>query len=117
MTMNKALAAAGGFLSASFLAVSSALADPGAGNGGHMMNWSGDHMMGWGGWIIGPVMMLGALAILIAIVVFIVRLATNRGEDARPKDDSMQILRQRFAKGEISEAQFTQMKRNLEHEG
>jgi uncharacterized membrane protein len=46
-----------------------------------------------------------------------VRLATRRGEAARPKDDAVQILRQRFANGEINEAQFTQMKRNLEHEG
>ena len=117
MNMNKALAAAGGFLSAGILAVSNVLAAPSAANGGQMMNWSGDHMMGWGGWITGPVMMLGGLAVLIAIVVFVVRFATKRGEDARPKDDTMQILRQRFANGEISEAQFTQMKRNLEHKG
>ena len=98
-----------GLLGGSQLAVSNALADMGRGYG--------EHMMGWGGWLAGPVMMLGGLAILIAIVVLIVRLATRRGEAARPKDDAVQILRQRFANGEINEAQFTQMKRNLEHEG
>lgn len=114
MKLRKPIAAALAVLGGSVLTASRVFADPGSSS--HMMG-SGDHMMGWGGWIAGPLMMLGGLAILVAIVVFVVRLATNRGEAAREDDGAMQILRQRFAKGEISEAQFAQMKRNLEHEG
>lgn len=95
--------------SGSVLSTTSALAHYGGGEDGHMM--------GWGGWFVGPLMMLGGLAILIAAVLFIVRLTTGNGGNTGPQDDAMQILRERFAKGEINEAQFTQMKQNLEQKG
>lgn len=76
----------------------------------------GLHMMSGSGWIFGPFMMLAGLAILIGFIVLIVRSATKRAGDSKPQDNALEILRERFARGEISHAEFLQMKRNLEAE-
>lgn len=72
------------------------------------------HMMGWGGWLSASIMMLVGLAILVGFIAVIVRLAMGRGSAARPQENAMEILRARFAKGEIGKEEFEQMKRNLE---
>lgn len=69
-----------------------------------------DHygMMEWGGWFYGPVMMFLFFALLIGAVVLLVRLL---GSDAlRPgekqEDRAHAILRERFAKGEITKEEL-----------
>lgn len=78
-------------------------------------------MMGYG-WGMGPdgwLWMLGGLILLIGIVVLVVRgmggfeRAADRPTDARPRQEPMDILRARFARGEITEAEFEQAKRVL----
>jgi putative membrane protein len=78
----------------------------------HMMEWGG---MGWGGWFMGPLMMLIFLALLVGAVVLIVRLAGDGGgrREAR-QDRSMEILRERFAKGEIDAEEFEARRKTLE---
>ena len=72
----------------------------------------GDHMWGsgWGGWFFGPVMMIFWLALLIGVVVLVLRWLGITGTDvprsAKPGSDAIDILRQRFAKGEIDKAEF-----------
>ncbi|MEX1173050.1 MAG: SHOCT domain-containing protein [Chloroflexota bacterium] len=71
--------------------------------------------MGGGGWL----WMAGGLVLLIGIVVLVVRgmggyaRSVDRSSDARPRDEPMDILRARFARGEITEAEFEQAKRTL----
>lgn len=71
--------------------------------------------MGAGGWL----WMVGGLVLLIGIVVLVVRgmggydRPADRSSDARPREEPMDILRARFARGEISEAEFEQAKRTL----
>ncbi|MCA8929352.1 MAG: SHOCT domain-containing protein [Alphaproteobacteria bacterium] len=82
----------------------------------------GDHMMGWGGWFAGPIMMLVGLAILIGFVVLVVRLMVGgpsgnsygRSSGGPPADSAMAILRERFARGEISHEEYVAMKRHLD---
>ena len=76
----------------------------------------GQHMMGWGNWFAGPLMMLVGLAILVAFIMLIVRLAKGKGEKAKSHENTLQILRERFARGEISEEEYARMKRNLQNE-
>ena len=77
--------------------------------------------MGYG-WGMGPdgwLWMLGGLVLLIGIVVLVVRgmggfnRAADRRTDTSPQQEPMDILRARFARGEISETEFEQAKRAL----
>ncbi|MDO8484991.1 MAG: SHOCT domain-containing protein [Candidatus Limnocylindrales bacterium] len=74
-----------------------------------------DWGMGLGGWL----WMLGGLVVLIGIVVLVVwamngfNRAADRRTDPSPRPDPMDILRERFARGEITEAEFEQVKRAL----
>jgi len=64
--------------------------------------------------------MVGGLALLIGIVVLVVwaiggnARAADRRTDTRPPAQPLDILRERFARGEITEAEFEQAKRALD---
>ena len=63
---------------------------------------------GWMPWMFfGPVMMLILLAVCIGVVLLVVRGATR--SDARP----LEILKARFARGEIDQAEFEARRRTL----
>ncbi|MGM0551649.1 MAG: SHOCT domain-containing protein, partial [Bacteroidota bacterium] len=71
-----------------------------------MMNEFGH---GWGmgfGWLIG-------LVVIILIVAFIVRTTQNRGKIQSP-ETPFDILKERYARGEINKEEFEAMKRDLE---
>lgn len=80
-----------------------------------------DHMMwggGWHGWFLGPLMMVFWLAVIVGAVVLVLRLlgVTGPGCGTRPKSgpDAMDILRERFARGEIDKAEFEERRALLE---
>lgn len=92
-----------------------ALADTGgqgwAGHGPGMMGHGG-----WGGWLMGPLMMLIFIGLIVGAVVLAVRLT---GGDVGPRrggtpDRSLQILRERYAKGEIDAEEFEARRRTLD---
>jgi putative membrane protein len=70
---------------------------------------------GWG-WVGGGLMMLVFWGGLVALIVFVVRGNTHRSDGSdRPRHrDPQEILRDRFARGEISEEEFEQRKQVLE---
>lgn len=91
-----------------------ALADAANGGSGRfdhygMMDW------GWGGWFMGPIMMLIVLALLVGAIVVVVRLLGGEigGKSRRSSDRSLEILRERFAKGEIDAEEFEDRKKSL----
>ena len=67
---------------------------------------------GWGvlGWVVMGVMMLFFWAGVAALVVFLTHGARNSRENSAPvpssRDDPERILAQRFARGEIDEAEY-----------
>ena len=78
-----------------------------------MMGYGWD--MGSGGWL----WMIGGLVLLIGIVVLVVWAiggsdrAADRRTDGSSRPEPLGILRERFARGEITEAEFEQAKRIL----
>lgn len=79
----------------------------------------GPHMMGWGGgWyamIFGPLFMILFLAALIAVVVLLVRWIGGpwQGILPPPSRTAIDILKERFARGEIDKDEFEERRRVL----
>ena len=69
-----------------------------------MMGWYHDGM-GWGGWIVMTVAMVAFWALVVFAVLALFR--TQRSGGSIPdRRDSMQILDERFARGEIDEDEY-----------
>jgi putative membrane protein len=89
----------GGLMTLPWLAWADAAGDRAYGHG---------HMWGGGaGWIFGPVMMILFVALIVAVVVLVVRWlgGTSGGSGNRPKA-ALDILEERFARGEIDKDEF-----------
>ena len=72
----------------------------------------GMHYM-WGPWGIGMMlMMLVFLGLVIAALVLGIRWLVTQGRESR-SDSALDILRQRYARGEIDKDQFEAIKRDL----
>lgn len=75
---------------------------------------------GWYGWFLGPVMMILFLAIAVVVVVLIVRWlgGTGPGASATPpppaRKHAIDILKERFARGEIDKEELEEKRRILE---
>jgi putative membrane protein len=73
---------------------------------------------GWDNWIVGLLMMVLFWGGLVLLVVLAMRGSdAKRPPDGRTQDqpDARSILEERFAKGEISEDEFEDRRRVLEH--
>lgn len=81
--------------------------------------YTGSHMWGGGWMFMGPLTMVLFLAALIAAIVVVVRLASGRSssqspqERGRPTESPLDILKMRYARGEITQAEFEEMRRVL----
>ena len=80
----------------------------------HHMQWHGweHHMFGWWG-----IIFLVVLVLLVAAVVAVLRSDSSRPLQtaAGPADDeAMEVLRRRYAEGEIDREEFERKRRNLE---
>ena len=112
--MKKILATTSGLL-AGFGAASTAWAQVGGPYGEPHM-WAG----GWYGWFMGPLMMIVFLAVAIVVVVLIVRWLSGGDRDAaaaprtRAGPTPLEILEERFARGEIDKDEFEERRRVLE---
>ena len=83
--------------------------------GPHMMWWGG----GWYGMIFGPLIMILVLAVVIAAAVLLVRgvggpwPGTAPSHHAPPDRTPLDILKERFARGEIDQDEFEKRRRVL----
>lgn len=81
-------------------------------------SWHHPYMMGGGGWlamIFGSIFMLVPLVILIAVIVFAARWAGGpwRAADRPPERAPLDILKERFARGEIDKEEYEDRRRIL----
>lgn len=73
-----------------------------------------DSMMGWGGFGFGWLSMLfWWVFIILAIVAIVKWLSNNQNSTKREGDNALDILKERYAKGEVTKEQFEQMKKDL----
>lgn len=70
-----------------------------------MMGWYHDGA-GWGGWLVMTIAMIAFWAMVIVAVVVLFRGSKSSGQDSSPRQDPMDILDQRFARGEIDEDEY-----------
>ena len=82
---------------------------------GHDMMWGGSQ---WGGFglILGPIFMVLVVVGIVAGVIYLLRLfgvagSTNNSHAAH--DRALVLLKERYAKGEIDSAEFTERKKQL----
>lgn len=72
-----------------------------------MMGWYQDGSWGWGSWLAMAVMMAVVWGAVIATIVLVFRPADGRGTGARRSDQPPdRILAERYARGEIDEAEY-----------
>jgi len=79
-----------------------------------MMGWGG----GWYGMIFGPIFMILVLALVIAVAVLLVRWLggsslTAAPHQPQPARTPLDILKERFARGEIDKQEFEERRRTL----
>ena len=69
----------------------------------------------WGVWRIGMMVMMLVLCwgVVIAGIVLAIRWMVSHGRQLRPTDAALDILRQRYARGDIIQEEFEAKKRNL----
>lgn len=73
-------------------------------------NWSPASMMGWFG---GSLMMIIFWILLVVFIVWIVREIGGRNPHPRSNSSALEILKERYAKGEIDKEEFEDKKKDL----
>lgn len=102
-------------LAASTAVVTPAWAQTGNGYYGHGMMWNG----GWTGMFFGPLMMIIFFGAVIVLVVVAIRWLTGMGaHPSHPRtgpetDKALEILKERYARGEIDKEEFQDRKKHL----
>jgi len=82
----------------------------GENNWGHMM-YPGDGHFFWGFGAVG-FGIVALIAILIIVLVFL--LAQKKGSEKEMEDNTIKLLKERYAKGEITKAEFEKTRKDLE---
>lgn len=103
-----------GFLIAWFLDVTSSYAHWTDNRDWGMM---GPGMMGWGWWGMGWIFMIIFWGLIIVGLIFLIRWLAGLSRSPAPydktHDSALEILKQRYAKGEINKDEFEEKKRDL----
>ncbi len=81
---------------------------------GQPYDWGwGGHPMMWGAWGFGMMIMMILFWVLIIVAVVLgIRWLLGQGKESR-SDSALEILRQRYARGEINKDEFEARKRDL----
>jgi putative membrane protein len=74
--------------------------------------WDSMHW-GWSGWVPFGLMHLLWWILIIAVIVALVRGIGGRPRRLRGEDRALEILRERYARGEIDKTEYEQRKRDL----
>jgi putative membrane protein len=70
------------------------------------------HVLPWFGWI-GPIIMVVLLALIITALVLLIRYLARGSRAGRSESSAMEILKTRYARGEISKEEYEEKRRDL----
>ncbi len=70
--------------------------------------------LGWAGLILYGILRLGIVIGIVLLLVWVIRYATQRPVTPNGQQAPVEILRSRYAHGEISREQYEYMKRDIE---
>jgi putative membrane protein len=76
------------------------------------MMWGWGGYGGWGHWI-GPFFMVAFWALIITGGVFLVRFLARQGRTAGHEDSALEVLKRRYACGEIEKEEFEAKRKDL----
>ena len=65
----------------------------------------------WGGWGMFPLVMPFFMILLVIAVLYL--LFSRRGGDGQGQESALDILKKRYAKGEISQEEFERIKKDI----
>ena len=77
------------------------------------MDYYNSPMMNRNDWGWGIFIMLFWLIVLVIIIYFVMRLIKNHESTSNTKTDPLDIAKERYAKGEITKEQFSEIKKEL----
>ena len=85
------------------------------------MMWGWPNMMGgffggglgWIGMILGFVFFILVIIGVIFLIIWIVKITTRSGNDDKTGSKALEVLKERYAKGEITKEQYENMKKDL----
>jgi len=80
------------------------------GHGPGMMGWG---MMGWFGPIMMVVFWIAVIVGIILVIRWLVISTRGAGSGAKSEDAAMEILKRRYARGDINKAEFEEKKKDL----
>jgi len=80
--------------------------------GGMMGDWGWNNMMGWG-FGGGMIMILFWIIAILAIVALLRWLAENLNNNKDTSNKAMEILKEKYAKGEITKEEFETKKKDI----
>ena len=79
-----------------------------------MMMWNHGFWMGPWMWLISLVVFIGFIVLAVWLIRWIGQGGGPPSSDTSKRDRALEILRERYARGEISKEEFEQMRRDLE---
>ena len=80
-----------------------------------MMGMMGFGYMGWGfGWLIGLIFLIFVIWLFYSLFIKEKKLFISEEKKPKEEDHALTILRERYAKGEITKEQYLEMKKELE---
>lgn len=105
-------------ISVASLLIGGLAATPAIAQQGNGAAWGHGHWDGpWHGWFMGPIMMLAFFAVIVVVAVLVVRAFSAPHSSARRGGSNhapLDILKERFARGEIDKDEFEQRRKVLE---
>ncbi len=77
-----------------------------------MWGWGYGGWANWMGWL-GPLVMIAFWALIIVGGVFLIRFLVRQGQGRGRDDSPLEILKRRYAQGEISKEEYEEKRRDL----
>lgn len=78
------------------------------------MYWGYGHMMNGWGWAIMGFAWIVAIVVIALVVYFISAGFRGRGYENMPRETPLEILKKRYARGEITKEDYDRMKKDLQ---